>query len=466
MRWTKVNQTTRTSFQPRLKHGAINWCDRLLIFGGASSHSQQSGMYNDVFVFDKINEFRRMSTLGIGPSPKINFALIKTLQDSSLESNRILVIGGQTSSPCAPAQPWFTSTENFEMHVLDPRTGTWTKLQTTGSEPTLSNKIRCIMISSNELLAVGGVIPEFHPIFNYDHQRTQMEISVLRFTNETFERGKWHRLAEWTHSGRANPAPRMEPHLVNIGPDHVMMFGGRGAANIYLQDAWILKIIRHQNSNFSYGIQWHSVQIENPLAPPLPSHIFPSCVVGNLLVFAGVRTIMKKPSVDKPKEEPKAKKETVQPQPAVEKRPIVFINQERPLNTIGAMAAFATATQAPAPYKIRIHMMPPEPVPEPPSIKRTLNDYPMRVFALDLSDIMMQTGHGDALKSTGARLRWIQMKNGGLFPNAPDLRALGSLTLLDNGLALVGGIRRSQTDEDVLFTQSTNDVFMLHYCDD
>lgn len=235
------------------------------------------------------------------------------------------------------------------------------------------------------------------------------------------------------------------------------MIGGR-STNHTLQDAWVMKIIR----NPSYSLKWTQITIENPLVPSLPLHLYPSCLVEDLLVFTGVRTIMKKPGVEKPKEDPK--KQSPEPSPSSsqpERRTPIFINLERPINTIGAMAAFSVAVQPTVPpQKVLKMQMTPEPTPEPP---KRLQDFPMRIFCLDLSSII---DGSDEVIRTNPTIRWLTMKNSGLFSNAPELRAHGTFTQFEDGIVLIGGVRRSQTDDDVLFTQATNEVYMLDYVHD
>jgi hypothetical protein len=81
----------------------------------------------------------------------------------------------------------------------------------------------------------------------------------------------------------------------------------------------------------------------------------------------------------------------------------------------------------------------------------------MRIFCLDLSNV---------LNENSPTIRWFPLKNDGLYSNAPELRALGSFTQFENGIVHIGGVRRSQTDDDVLFTQATNEIFMLDYVHD
>lgn len=241
------------------------------------------------------------------------------------------------------------------------------------------------------------------------------------------------------------------------------MVGGR-STNHTLQDAWVMSIVRHP----SYSLKCVQINIENPLVPSLPLHLYPSCLVGDLLVFTGVRTIMKKPGIEKPKDEPrKQSQESVNAAQSSassqhERRTPIFINLERPLNTIGAMAAFSVSTQpAVPPQKVLKIQMTPEPSPEPPKPK--LQDYPMRIFCLDLSCII--NGTDETFRANPA-IRWLPMRNEGLFPCAPELRAHATFTQFENGIVLIGGVRRSQTDDDVLFTQATNEVYILDYVHD
>ena len=176
---------------------------------------------------------------------------------------------------------------------------------------------------------------------------------------------------------------------------------------------------------------------------------------------------MKKPGIEKPKEEPKKQSQEPSQAPSApssqpERRTPIFINLDRPLNTIGAMAAFSVSTQpAVPPQKVPKIQMTPEPSYEPP--KRLLQDYPMRIFCLDLRNIMNAT---DETMRNNPTIRWHSMKNGGLFDYAPELRAHGTFTQFENGIVHIGGVRRSQTDDDVLFTQATNEVYILDYVND
>lgn len=75
LRWSKV---TGKTMQPRLRHGTINFHDQLIIFGGSSGYMPTSGTYNDVWMFDFVHRFQRMSTLGPEiPSPRANFGFVQ-----------------------------------------------------------------------------------------------------------------------------------------------------------------------------------------------------------------------------------------------------------------------------------------------------------------------------------------------------------------------------------------------------
>lgn len=442
--------------QPRLRHGTVNFNDQLVIFGGASGNLPTSGTYNDVWMFDFIRNFHRMTTSNEIPSPRANFGFVRA-------GERILTAGGRTLN----FDPFLTNQNQFEVHMLNPKMGSWQRVITSGSEPQHSNGVRCVMLTPNELIVVSGLLPTIHnwvqesvPNGNYEHLRTSMQVSVLKFNDSKLERGTWTRLADWSNNKRGLPMPRFDFHLVNLGNDNVLMLGGI-ATNQVLQDAWVMRVTRQPN----YNLQWIQVTVENPLIPSLPLHIFPSCLVGgNLLAFTGVRTFMKKPGIEKPKEEPKKPPQESQSTPStssssqIERRtPPIFINLERPLNTIGAMAAFSVSPQPVMPPQKVLKIQTPEPSPEPP---RRLQDYPMRVFCLDLSRIVKAS---DETLRSNPTLRWLTMKNGGLFENAPELRAHGTFSLFENGIALIGGVRRNQVDDDVLFTQATNDVYILDY---
>lgn len=447
------------NMHPRLRHGSINFNDQIIIFGGASGYLSTSGTYNDVWKFDLIHKFHRMPTLGSEiPSPRANFGFLKA-------GDKIFTVGGRLSN----VDPFMTHQNPFEVYMLSPKSGAWQKIITTGNEPTYSNGARAIMLSPTELLAVTGLLPtshnwmpEVHPDGNYENLRTSMQVSVLKFADSGMVRGTWHRIADWNHNRRGMPTPRGEFHMVSLGSENILMIGGCSTNHI-LQDAWIMQITRHP----TYSLKWVQVTIENPLVPSLPLNLFPSCLIGDLLVFTGVRTIMKKPGIEKPKEE--SKKQSQEPsysaQPPstsqVERRAPIYINLDRPINTIGAMAAFSVSSQpAVPPQKVLKIQVTPEPSPEPP---RRRQDYPMRVFCLDLSCIINGT---DEMFRTSPTIRWLDMKNSGLFDNAPELRAHGTFTKFENGIALIGGVRRSQTDDDVLFRQATNEVYILDYVHD
>jgi hypothetical protein len=147
----------------------------------------------------------------------------------------------------------------------------------------------------------------------------------------------------------------------------------------------------------------------------------------------------------------------VQPKAQVEPRRI-FINQERPLNTIGAMAAFSVPPVVPLPQKV-IRIQPsPEPQPQPP--RRIAQDYPMRIYCLDLSNIFNLDD--DKLKRR-LTIRWLPLRRDGLFSCAPELRAFATFTRLDNGIALIGGVKRIQSEDEEIAYEATNEVFMLKY---
>lgn len=443
--------------QPRLRHGTINFNDQLIIFGGASGYLPTSGTYNDIWQFDFIKKFHRMTTLGPEiPSPRANFGFVRA-------GVKIFAVGGRSSN----FDPFLAHHNPFEVYMLTPKAGSWQRLITTGTEPQHSNGARCVMLTHNELLVVTGLIPTIHnwmqevvPDGNYEHLRTQMQVSILKFSDNSMERGTWFRVADWHHNRRGMPMPRAEFHLVSMKNDHVLMVGGC-STNQIVQDAWVMKITRQPN----YSLKWTPIAIENPFVPSLPLNLFPSCLVRDLLVFTGVRTIMKKPGFEKPKEEPKKPTQDVQAstsQPQFERRSTpIFINLERPLNTIGAMAAFSVSSQpAVPPQKVLKMQISPEPLPEPP---RRLQDYPMRIFCLDLSSII--SGSDEVIRANPT-VRWLDMKNSGLFPSAPELRAHCTFTPFDNKIILVGGVRRSQNEDDRLFTQATNEVYILDYVHD
>lgn len=406
-----------------------------------------------------------MTTLGSEiPSPRANFGFLKV-------EDKIFTVGGRSSSN---VDPFMTHQNPFEVHMLNPVSGAWQKVITTGNEPKYSNGARAVMLSSNEILTITGSpatswMQEVNPEGNYENPRATMQVCLLNFTDSSMSRATWYSLAEWSHNRRGMPMPRGEFHLVSIGNDNVLMIGGCSTSQI-LQDAWILKITKHP----SYSLKWVQVTIENPLYPSLPLNLFPSCLIRDLLVFTGVRTLMRKPGIEKPKEETKkppqepaitAPSSSSSSTTQVERKTPIYINLDRPINTIGTMAAFSVAPQpAVPPQKVLKIQVTPEPSPEPPRKRR--QDYPMRIFCLDLSCIINGNDEMFRTNPTVNPIRWLELKNNGLFENAPELRAHGTFTQFENGIALVGGVRRSQVDDGVLFTQATNEVYILDYVDE
>jgi len=349
--------------------------------------------------------------------------------------------------------------QNLDVHALD-LSGRWKKIAITEGQqkPTLSNGVKAFMISSTELCTIAGTVPEQ----GQGHQRMAMEVYVLRFQSEQFESGSWHLVSEWTTSNNTRPAPRVEPHVANIGNGRALMIGGRGSNSMCLQDAWLAHV---QRSGTSYNLSWTPITIVNPLIPAVPLHMFPSCSVEKLLVFCGVRTSIRNPTNPPPANgNPAARKVKVVPpkevappqqqqqshQRAVPSRPSsIFINQERPLSTIGNMSAFSVASEP-----RRLPSMRPVPIEPPQEPKRQRRDLPMLIFVLDLQKLY------DGEMS----VKWIQA-NGGHFRGSPEMRAYATLNRLDNGLCLFGGVKRTFSDndseEDGNFAQPTNDVYML-----
>jgi hypothetical protein len=503
--WKKV-ELTKGSIQPRLKHGCLNYDDQLNIFGGASANLESSGLYNDLWNYDNHHKYQRVKTNSSScPAPKANFGFVNA-------GSKMLVVGGKKSVGSGfsrfPMEQNYSTLSSFELHSLNPVNGTWQKVQVHGEEPQFAHGIRCIMLSENELITVSGLIPILNNIetMNIEDQqsyRACMQVNLLKFTSQELDKGSWFCLTEIQNgrNSRNVPLPRIESHLVNLGNDCILLFGGRAVSSC-CQDAWIMKITR---SPSNYLLHWHQVTIENPLSPSLPTHIFPSCVINDLLVFVGVRkSLMKNPEIEKPRsnnnsnnnnnannnynnnnhhdgssssssnsvnESPRSLQPQNQQQSSfwqqAEARRI-FINQERPMNTIGTMAAFSVLSSA-VPQKLQRIQISPEPQPivqRPPTPKRLsqVKDYKMLVFCLDLSNIMDCT---DEALNRQLTIKWIPMKNDGLYPFAPELRLHASFTQLDNGIVLFGGIKRNHNDDDdVTFTQSTNETFILSYCND
>lgn len=421
--------------QSRLRHGALNYKDKMIyIFGGASSNSFTSGHYNDVWTFSQENNFQRISTSSLTfPSPKCNFSMAESNTD------KFFVVGGRSSiNSVGSEQPYSNAMQAiFEIHTLNAINGHWHKIQTSGSEPQYPSGCRSIMLSPLELLVVSGLVPTFQHFeamaaeenFQY---RTSMQIHILKFTETSLERGHWHQLAD-VQSRRNSliPPPRIETHLVHLENDRIFMYGGR-AISSNLQDAWIIKVFKTP----SYSLKWIQVIIDNPMVPSLPSHSFPSCIINDLLVFTAVRTsLLKKPEVERtrsnnngnnaeprknlqPSQGQSTSSQSVTKTQQLQEMKRIFINQERPINTIGAMAAFSVSSVTSIPQKvIKTQQASPEPVPSSP--KRLLQDYPMRIFCLDLSNIMMNCS--DEMFNGKLTVKWLPMKRDGLYPCEKNL---------------------------------------------
>lgn len=419
--------------QGRLRHGALNFKDQMiLIFGGAASNSFLTGNYNDLWKFSQENNFQRISTSSSNyPSPKSNFSMTESKGD------KIFVVGGRSSinSVAGFEQPYSNAMQAiFEIHTLNAINGHWHKIQTTGSEPQFPSGCRSIMLTPLELLVVSGLIPTLQNFeamaaeenFQY---RASLQIHILKFTDNSLERGHWHQLADVQNRRNSQiPPPRIETHLVRLENDKIFMYGGR-AISSNLQDAWIIKIFKTPTS---YSLKWFQVTIENPMVPSLPSHSFPSCVINDLLVFTAVRTsLLKKPEVERTRSnnngnnaEPRKNLQSPQVQSTSSQNIVaktqqlqeirrIFINQDRPFNTIGAMSAFSVSTVPSIPQKAIKVQASPEPVPSSP--KRLLQDYPMRIFCLDLSNIMMINGSDEMLNGK-LTVKWLTMKRDGLYP--------------------------------------------------
>lgn len=435
LRWKKLRIPTESQImQSRLRHGALNYKDQeIYIFGGASSNSFTSGHYNDVWKYSQENNFQRISTSSATfPSPKCNFSMTESNGD------KFFVVGGRSSiNSVGSEQPYSNAMQAvFEIHTLNTINGHWHKLQTSGSEPQFPSGCRSIMLSPLELLVVSGLVPTFQNFeamaaeenFQY---RTSMQIHILKFTDLSLERGHWHQLADVQSRRNSQiPPPRIETHLVHLQHDRIFMYGGR-AISSNLQDAWIMKI----NKTPSYSLKFIPVIIDNLMVPSLPSHSFPSCVINDLLVFTAVRTsLLKKPEVERTRSnnngnnaEPRKNLQSPQVQ-STSSQPVkvqqlqemrrIFINQERPINTIGAMAAFSVSSSSSSsvnsiPQKVIKIQASPEPIPSSP--KRLLQDYPMRIFCLDLSNIMINCSE-EMVNSGKLTVRWLPMKRDGLYP--------------------------------------------------
>ena len=88
LQWHKV-KLSNEQMQKRLKHGSVNFNDQILIFGGASSNSiNNSGMYNDVWIYNNYTKYKRMKTSSACPSPKSDFGIVNA-------GNKMIVVGGK-----------------------------------------------------------------------------------------------------------------------------------------------------------------------------------------------------------------------------------------------------------------------------------------------------------------------------------------------------------------------------------
>lgn len=197
LKWNKVSVK---SLQPRLRHGTVKFKHKLILFGGTSGNSHQSGTYNDVWKFDFLRKFHRMTTTGSGPSPRANFGFV--LCDTA---EKIFTVGGRSSN----VDPFMSHQNPFEIHSLNPTSGSWQKIITTGTEPQFSNGVRSVMLNPTELVTVAALIPTFHNWMqdavqdgNFEHLRTSMQVSILKFSNNSVERGTWHRVADWQQNRR------------------------------------------------------------------------------------------------------------------------------------------------------------------------------------------------------------------------------------------------------------------------
>lgn len=122
------------------------------------------------------------------------------------------------------------------------------------------------------------------------------------------------------------------------------------------------------------------------------------------------------------------------------------------------MAAFSVPPVLPLPQKvIRIQ---PSPEPQPLPARRIAQDYPMRIYCLDLSSIF---NTDDEKLKRRLSIRWLTLRRDGLFYNAPELRAFATFTRLDNGIALIGGVRRIQSEDEETIYEASNEVYMLKY---
>lgn len=140
-----------------------------------------------------------------------------------------IAVGGRSSN----FDPFLAHLNSFEVYMLNAKIGSWQKVITTGSEPQHSIGARCALLSSTELLVVTGCIPMIHnwmqesiPEGNFEHLRASMQVSVLKFTDSSMERGTWYRIADWYHTRRGMPPPRAEFHLVTLENDNLLMVGG------------------------------------------------------------------------------------------------------------------------------------------------------------------------------------------------------------------------------------------------
>lgn len=306
-----------------------------------------------------------------------------------------------------------------------------------------------------------------------------MELSVLKFTSKTKCQGHWHQITNW--NGTRPITPRIGHHQVLIGEDLVLIYGGTTGINGSLNDAWVIKLLRHSSSQ-QYSVRAIKLTVHDPISASFHSWLYPSCLLGKKLIFCGTKT--PNPSNSKMQDPPRQERRrspSKSPEPPPNPRKLgirlrtpVMVN-ERPLNTIGTMSAFAVAPE--------VHHQPlssrhlprfqlekkpnnsPKEDPEPPDAgKRQRRDNPMRIFILDLRNIIEKTE--EEIRKNPS-IRWIRMRESedGLFPGAPDQVAYATLTELDNKLVLVGGVQRNHQEEDPVsyLSNATNVIHFLNY---
>jgi hypothetical protein len=238
------------------------------------------------------------------------------------------------------------------------------------------------------------------------------------------------------------------------------------------------------------------------------SFLYPSCLVGDKLVFVGCRTnppetpkcddaqekLVRKNQSDNESGESgneagpsnsgnvAANPPSRNPRRSVTPRKIT-INNQLPLNTIGAMTAFQVAPTT-SPSRMQL---PPRPGPSSqpnkspessePKLRKIIetkkdeapkkatqkpenlgNDRKLFLFLLDLKEVLEKS---ELELSQMPSVKWLPLRNDGLLPNAPERTCYSTLSRLDNKLALIAGLQRYSGQDDNQSSVPTNTVHFI-----